>query len=72
MRQTRNKVAAIPNIHPYCFVQVIDDSQDPPVWKTIGKCFDTTVAVANVMNKHHLKKAWVKDILGDRRYVSVT
>jgi hypothetical protein len=66
-----SKPAPLPNVHPSCVVQVIDESKNHPQWKTIGSCYDAPNPIAAVLRKHGLNTAWVRDCLGDRRMVSI-
>lgn len=71
MANTKTKPGTIPNIHPSCQVQVIDDTGTTPRWKTIATCFDAPNPIAEVLKRNGLKSAWVRDCLGDRRYVTL-
>jgi len=66
------KPSSLPNIHPGCTIQIIDDTTNPPMWKTIGECFDTINTIRRMMDANNIKTAWIRDCLGDRRYVTIT
>lgn len=54
-------------------IQEIDDSVDPPQWKTLGECIDTPNALAKELKnpKYRGHHVWTRDAFGDRRYHGV-
>lgn len=51
-------------------IQEIDDSVDPPQWKTLGECIDTPNALAKELTdpKYQGHHVWIRDAFGGRRY----
>lgn len=51
-------------------IQEIDDSIDPPRWKTLGECIDTPNAIAQELRdpKYRGHDVWIRNAFGDRRY----
>ena len=58
------------NIVTSARLQEIDDSIDPPRWKTLGECIDTPNAIARELQnpKYRGHDVWIRDAFGDRRY----
>ncbi len=51
-------------------LQEIDNSVDPPRWKTLGECLDAPNAIARELQNPKYKghDVWIRDAFGDRRY----
>jgi len=51
-------------------IQEIDDSVDPPKWKTLGECIDAPNAIARELQdpKYRGHDVWIRDAFGGRRY----
>lgn len=51
-------------------IQEIDNSVDPPRWKTLGECIDTPNTIAKELQdpKYCGHDVWIRDAFGDRRY----
>ena len=51
-------------------IQEIDDSVDPPQWKTLDECIDAPNAIASELQdpKYRGHDVWIRDAFGDRRY----
>lgn len=64
------RTAPIPNVHPSCRLQVIDDSTDPPRWRTVAECFDAPNPIRREMRRHGLSQCWIVDCLGGRRLIT--
>jgi|GEM_PF-4833934 len=53
-------------------IAVIDDTQDPPKWKTIAKIFPASRAKAiEVAIKNNLKSFWLIDDTGNKQYINL-
>lgn len=64
------KPATLPNICLGGRIQIIDDTTEPPQWKTLARCFATDKNARAVARKHGLSGVWVLDDYGYRWYVS--
>ncbi len=47
------------NVVPGCYVKVIDESVDPPRWRTIAETAYTPRHINDVMKQHGLRSCWV-------------
>lgn len=59
----------IPTIDLGAKFQVMDMTQDPPRWKTIGTGFATEENARRIARRHGLPGVWINDGF-DRRYVT--
>jgi hypothetical protein len=51
-------------------IQEIDNTVEPPKWKTLGECLDTPNAIKQeLQNPKYLgHDVWIRDAFGDRQY----
>ena len=51
-------------------IQEIDNTIDPPKWKTLGECIDTPNTIKKELEKKKYQghEVWIRDAFGDRRY----
>ena len=51
-------------------IQEIDDTANPPQWKTLGECLDAPNAIKQELQdpKYQGHDVWIRDAFGDRKY----
>lgn len=59
-----------PNIDLAAIYQVIDDSVEPPRWKTLHEGYATAKTAQAVIKWHKLPGIWMLDGTGDRQYIA--
>lgn len=66
-----SRPSAAPNIDLGGRVQVIEEHNGIAYWKTLARCFCTSVNAKKVMRQHGLNAAWLVDDYGSRVYVTM-